>query len=346
MIYQGGSAGSSLRFWNAEGRSIWTRDHCATHPNGAIVAVFKEGLQSPSGKFDTEAISHTACYTGGSTLSPIEAFVSPINGQDVFQPLFAGDNRDMMKPGYVEVFNPKSNPSVESISFQVISESNQLKIVQKVETGTIYLTPPSKPQNLSVQVSQNNHPYLTWDANQEPDMMRYDLWKKKAVNGVLQWNFLVSTTNNYYEDNVEEYCPSYPQSCINESSIYYRVKAVDTQYLTSVPSDSVMARVDGTPPQKAVAQNTTQPVEYTLMQNYPNPFNPSTTISYSLPKNGLVTLKVYDILGSEVAELVNEVKEAGNYSVTFNASELPSGIYFYTLNSGNFMATKKLILLK
>jgi len=83
-----------------------------------------------------------------------------------------------------------------------------------------------------------------------------------------------------------------------------------------------------------------------LSQNFPNPFNPTTTINCAIKSTGLVTLKVYDILGKEVAELVNEAKDAGNYSVTFNASELPSGIYFYTLTSGNFTATKKLILLR
>jgi len=88
------------------------------------------------------------------------------------------------------------------------------------------------------------------------------------------------------------------------------------------------------------------PQDFNLSQNYPNPFNPTTTISYSLKTAGLVTLSMFDMLGTKVASLVNEVKEAGNYHVTFNASELPSGIYFYTLTSGNFMATKKLILLK
>ena len=87
-------------------------------------------------------------------------------------------------------------------------------------------------------------------------------------------------------------------------------------------------------------------IEFYLSDNYPNPFNPFTTVSYSIPKNGIVILKVYDILGKEVAVLTNEVKEAGNYSVKFDASNLPSGIYFYTLTSGNFIATKKLILLK
>jgi len=92
--------------------------------------------------------------------------------------------------------------------------------------------------------------------------------------------------------------------------------------------------------------NITVPTEFSLKQNYPNPFNPSTTINYSIKKNGLVILIVYDILGKEVAALVNENQEAANYSVNFNASNLPSGIYFYRLKSGGFSSTKKLILLK
>jgi hypothetical protein len=85
---------------------------------------------------------------------------------------------------------------------------------------------------------------------------------------------------------------------------------------------------------------------YTLQQNYPNPFNPSTTIKYSLPKSGLVQLKVYDLLGREVVTLVNKEQTKGSYKINFNASYLTSGIYFYKLQSGNFSDTKKLILLR
>ena len=85
---------------------------------------------------------------------------------------------------------------------------------------------------------------------------------------------------------------------------------------------------------------------FTLFQNYPNPFNPATTIAYSIKNDGLVLLKVFDILGKEVAILVNENKPAGSYVVEFNASKLPSGIYLYKLISGNFTETKKLILMK
>jgi hypothetical protein len=89
---------------------------------------------------------------------------------------------------------------------------------------------------------------------------------------------------------------------------------------------------------------------FVLSQNYPNPFNPSTTIRYSIPIAGNVTLKVFDILGKEIATLVNEEKPAGEYEVEFSATgggrNLPSGIYFYQLQSGSYVETKKMILLR
>jgi hypothetical protein len=88
------------------------------------------------------------------------------------------------------------------------------------------------------------------------------------------------------------------------------------------------------------------PQQYFLNQNYPNPFNPITTISYSLPKRSLVQIKIFDILGKEIATLVNEQKSTGTYSVQFNGSALASGIYFYKMQAGSFTETKKLILLK
>ncbi|NOX18662.1 MAG: T9SS type A sorting domain-containing protein [Chlorobi bacterium] len=94
------------------------------------------------------------------------------------------------------------------------------------------------------------------------------------------------------------------------------------------------------------------PVTYSLNQNYPNPFskgsggNPSTVISYQLPENAFVSLKVYDILGAEVTELVNKEQAAGKYHVNFSAdSKLAAGVYFYRLQAGNFVQTRKLMLL-
>lgn len=87
-------------------------------------------------------------------------------------------------------------------------------------------------------------------------------------------------------------------------------------------------------------------LEYNLTQNFPNPFNPVTTIIYEMPERSYVTIKVYDVLGNDIATLVDEEKPAGSYEIEFNGRELSSGIYFYILTSGNFTSTKKLILLK
>ncbi|MEJ2615364.1 MAG: T9SS type A sorting domain-containing protein [Ignavibacteriaceae bacterium] len=83
-----------------------------------------------------------------------------------------------------------------------------------------------------------------------------------------------------------------------------------------------------------------------LYQNYPNPFNPKTTISYEIPKEYYVTIKIYDILGKEITTLVSERKTAGKYLVNFNGSNYPSGVYFYRMQAGNFVSTKKFVLLK
>ncbi len=93
-------------------------------------------------------------------------------------------------------------------------------------------------------------------------------------------------------------------------------------------------------------QKHTFPEMFYLSQNYPNPFNPITTIEYSIPKQSLVTIKVFDLLGREVATLVNEEKPAGNYIVNFNGINLSTGIYFYRLEADSYIAVKKLLLLK
>lgn len=90
----------------------------------------------------------------------------------------------------------------------------------------------------------------------------------------------------------------------------------------------------------------TVPTEYGLKQNYPNPFNPTTNINFSIPEQQLVQLKVYNVIGQEVATLVNDVMNQGNYSVTFDAASLSSGVYFYRLETGNFTEVKKMTLAK
>lgn len=123
------------------------------------------------------------------------------------------------------------------------------------------------------------------------------------------------------------------------------IKEGETVYLA-------LARVSGTTENTlAVGTDVEEeiiPTAFTLSQNYPNPFNPSTVISYQLPLAGLVTLKIYDVLGNEVSTLVNEFQQAGKYEARFSISntQLSSGVYFYKLQSGNFTQTKKMLLVK
>ncbi|KUG25627.1 hypothetical protein ASZ90_004547 [hydrocarbon metagenome] len=126
---------------------------------------------------------------------------------------------------------------------------------------------------------------------------------------------------------------SFPLYYMNESEAYEFINYVFAEkfgLITSIETD----------------ETDKIPLTFSLQQNFPNPFNPSTNIEFSLPQNQKVTLKVYDILGRLVSTLVDRELNAGNHKVTFNASNISSGVYFYTINAGEFNATKKLILLR
>ncbi|MBU1102008.1 MAG: T9SS type A sorting domain-containing protein [Bacteroidetes bacterium] len=88
------------------------------------------------------------------------------------------------------------------------------------------------------------------------------------------------------------------------------------------------------------------PLTFGLAQNYPNPFNPSTVIKYQIPESSIVSLKVFDMLGREIKVLVNEQKNAGEYSVELDASQYSSGVYFYELRCNNFVNSRKMLLMK
>ena len=124
---------------------------------------------------------------------------------------------------------------------------------------------------------------------------------------------------------------SYSDRNIYAGSYSYRLKIID---------------FDGTFSYSNIVEADFQvPTTFSLQQNYPNPFNPSTTIKYSVPSTERVVIKVYGILGNEISVLVNEYKAAGNYEVNFNAQDLVSGVYFYRIKSGDFVQTKKMVLL-
>jgi hypothetical protein len=121
----------------------------------------------------------------------------------------------------------------------------------------------------------------------------------------------------------------------------------DTDILTTASTGNKVSWLENT----TIVVNTQDeffnlPENFFLAQNYPNPFNPSTKISYQIPELSYVTLKIYDVLGNEIATLVNEEKPASEYEVEFNASRLSSGIYFYQLETESYLETKKMLYLK
>jgi len=102
----------------------------------------------------------------------------------------------------------------------------------------------------------------------------------------------------------------------------------------------------GLQPTSAVETSSNNPDKFNLFQNYPNPFNPTTKIKFTIPQTGFTSLKVYDVLGKEITTLVNEELSAGEYEVDFDANTLTSSVYFYRLRAGEFIQTKKMILIK
>ena len=131
------------------------------------------------------------------------------------------------------------------------------------------------------------------------------------------------------------------------SSNLFSVQFVDEQTGWIVGDNGVILKTNnGGIPVGVVEMRLNQPEEYSLQQNFPNPFNPATKIRFTIPVTGFTTLKVFDVLGNEVASLISEEKPTGSFEVEFNASALSSGIYYYKLVAGDFVEVKKMILLK
>lgn len=203
---------------------------------------------------------------------------------------------------------------------------------------------PAIPQNFQVTQNGNNNQYLTWSGNSEEDFSYYEIWKKGGNEGG-DWQLKATTSNTYYTDNSETVVTGPAQA--NEGKAYYKIKAVDINNNKSAFTNQVEIRVNLDPPSKMghnLTNNST--LNYNLLQNHPNPFNPVTTIRYILKESGLVSLKVFDNLGNEVANLVNEVKPEGIFEVKFDASKLPSGVYIYSIRVNDFVQNQKMILLK
>jgi hypothetical protein len=172
----------------------------------------------------------------------------------------------------------------------------------------------------------NNQVHLSWNTASEKNNSGFEVLRSTDSKLFTKIGFVhgngtssESKVYTYVDKNVS-------------GTMYYKLKQID---------------FDGTYKySKTVVASSSKPVEFSLSQNYPNPFNPTTTISYSIPTDNFVSLKVYNVLGNEVATLVNGQITSGAHNINFNASNLASGVYYYTIKTGNFTSTKKLMLLK
>lgn len=196
----------------------------------------------------------------------------------------------------------------------------------------------------------NDHPKLVWGPYSEyiaGAITGYKLYYANHVQGIPPTNFtqlaiLESDEYSYIDNSITI------GSGINSRSYYVKCVYEDqTERINETgPTNTVEVNIENPAKRSSNFYSSNQHTEFKLGQNYPNPFNPSTTINYTIEEDGRVTLKVFDILGNEIVTLINENKPLGNYQIEFNASEIPSGIYFYSLIAGNHISTKKLILLK
>lgn len=181
--------------------------------------------------------------------------------------------------------------------------------------------------------ANNNQIMLNWVTETEVNNYGFDIERQVHTSSPLSvtgWEKVGFIQGNGNTSSRKEY--SYlDENTIGGSKFEYRLKQIDNNGKYKY-SDIVEVEV--------------VPTEFALYQNYPNPFNPSTKIRYQLPQAGLVSIKVYDILGAEIKEIVNELKEAGTYEIEFAAENLPSSTYIYRLTTEGFSETKKMILLR
>lgn len=169
---------------------------------------------------------------------------------------------------------------------------------------------------------------LSWSTSFENNNAGFDIERKTSVES---WSKIGSVQGKGNVNSISTYL--YEDRNLQSGKYNYRLKQIDFNgnFNYYELTNEVIIGI---------------PAQYSLSQNYPNPFNPSTTINYEIPNSNFVSLKIYNIMGREVAILINQFQQPGFYNINFNASKLPGGIYFYKIQAGNFSAVKKLLLLK
>jgi hypothetical protein len=183
-------------------------------------------------------------------------------------------------------------------------------------------------------VAKNNDVELMWTTLLEVNNYGFLVLRNGAEIGFVKGSGTTTQPNQY----------KYVDGSVPDGSYTYSLKQIDLDGTVHLLTLVALAQVGLTT--KVSATNDNVLASFALKQNYPNPFNPSTTIMFEVPKSSVVRLSVYDLLGREVSALLNERRDAGVHEVEFEGSNLASGVYFYRLQTGDFVQTKKLMILK
>jgi hypothetical protein len=252
-------------------------------------------------------------------------------------------------PSYVTDFELKYNGLTDEFSYKDHDVSTFTSILSKsivrigdIKNGNAVTTCFNNYWSnclIIIPSQSGNNPRLVWGPypSSSITIQSYKVYRKVGSG-----NFNLIHTNSATQFEYIDTDYSIPTS--GGSQLQYYVKALFVPEELSQPTNTVTT--NGIITLKERSGSHTFVYENSLNPNYPNPFNPNTVINYSVKEIGLVKLRVYDILGSEVATLVNETKEAGNFIVEFKASNLPSGVYIYTIQVNGYSDSKKMLLLK
>ncbi|HUI29839.1 MAG TPA: CARDB domain-containing protein [Candidatus Acidoferrales bacterium] len=198
---------------------------------------------------------------------------------------------------------------------------------------------PPVPQGLNAEIDSSGpgRVKLKWTADSIRDLAGYKIYYSTDSTNLLAGTAAAQGSSPIYTSNIDSFVIS---QLVSEANYWFALSAYDFSANESSRSQSVKVFTI-----TSVHQNLL-PRTFAISQNYPNPFNPTTIINYQLPSISHVLLKVYDVLGREVATLVDEVKAPGKYEVGFNGSRLASGVYFYRIVAGNYISTKKMLIVK
>ena len=330
---------NNIRCEVSDGHWNWENPYWVTRPNdGAFLPAFIKTTVNHDGRNHRDQL-----VDSNGLNSWLWAYIT--EGSNV---VFGGFERgfylnDAFTKNNTAVISPYSNPNSNTwngnetpFAMEVIYES-----VNQINAHFYLNNPldaaPAKPQFLQQVATYGQQARLTWEANTEPDLRRYRIYRKSDLYG--NWEMRAYATGTSWED---------PEVIIGPpmTTWYWKIKAEDWSGKQSVYSNEVNAIGMFKPVVHNPKEPNKIPEFFSLSQNYPNPFNPATNITFDLPQDYFVNLVIYNISGEKVVTLVNDQLPAGSYTAKFDGSLLPSGVYIYKIKAGSFSQIKRMLLIK